>query len=150
GGAQLLGGAGTVVEGDNGTRNVTVPVTLSAPSSSAVTASWATTDLGAVAPSDYTPVSGTLRFAPGETTKSVTVPVVGDAADENDEVLVVSFSNVVNAAIGGWGLGFGTIVDDDGPPGAPDLLPGLGSVVEGDGGSRTLLVPVTLSAPTAS
>jgi glucose/arabinose dehydrogenase len=151
GSPQLLGAVGSVLEGDSATRNVSIPITLSAPSTHAVTASWTTQDnWAATAPSDYTSQSGSVRFDPGETTKVVTVPVVGDTSDETDETLLVSITNVVGASLGGWGYAFGAIVDDDGPPGSPDLVPGTASATEGNSGTRTVTVPVTLSAATSS
>ena len=86
-----------------------------------------------------------MTFAPGETAKTVSVTINGDAIDEPDEYLLVALSNPTNATIGGFlGLGFGTIQDDDPPP---VVIPGSGSVLEGDAGTRTLAVPVTLSGP---
>ena len=45
-----------------------------------------------------------------------------------------------------FGLGIGIIVDDDPPP---VITPGIGGVAEGNAGTRTLSVPVTLSNPSA-
>src|SRR6185369_15780556 len=103
-------------------RTMSLPVTLSNPSGTTVTASWSTTrppnlsGTPADAPADYLAASGTVTFAPGETSKTVTVTIVGDAIDEPDEYVLVGFSNPTNATIGGYlGLGFGTIQDDDPP-----------------------------------
>src|SRR5436190_1641514 len=54
-------------------------------------------------------------------------------------------SNATNASIGGfYGLGVGTIVDDD--P-TPQVVPGSASVTEGDRKSVVQGMPVSLSAP---
>lgn len=54
----------------------TVPVTLSGPApAGGVTVNYATQDDTATAPAYYTGTSGTLTFAEGETTKSVTVSI---------------------------------------------------------------------------
>jgi hypothetical protein len=147
----IVPGAVTVAEGSSGTRTMSVPVTLSGPSFQTVTASWSTirpAGLGgapADTPADYVAASGTVTFAPGETAKTVTITVNSDALDELDEYLLVAFTAPTNANIGGYlGLGFGTIQDDDA---APSVVPGLGSVVEGDAGTVSLAVPVALSAP---
>ena len=59
--------------------------------------------------------------------------------------MYISLRNPTNARIGGFfGLGFVVILDDEA---TPNLRPGLGTVVEGDDGSVTLLVPVELSGP---
>ena len=55
-----------------------------------------------------------VTFAPGETSKTVTISVNGDTAVEPDEWIVVSFKKPANARIGGfWGLGFGVILNDE-------------------------------------
>ena len=59
-------------------------------------------------------VTGTVTFAPGETSKTASVPVNGDTLRESNEYVVVSFRNSTNAVIGGfWGLGFAAITNDD-------------------------------------
>jgi Calx-beta domain len=61
--------------------------------------SWATADGTATSPADYASGNGTLTFAPGETSKSVSVSVVADLAIEQDETLTVSLSGPVNATL---------------------------------------------------
>src|SRR5690606_9148436 len=56
-----------IFEGDDGTRDVTVFVTLGGPATDTVSVDYATRDLTALAGSDYAATSGTLSFAPGET-----------------------------------------------------------------------------------
>ena len=76
---------------------------------------YATADLGATAPADFTATSGDLVFAVGATSKTVTVPIVNDAIDEPDEAfsLVLSRPSVATIADG---TGVATIIDDDGTP----------------------------------
>ena len=64
-------------------------VTLSAASTQSVSVQYATADGTATAGSDYTSASGTLTFAPGELTKTISVAVTGDTTLESDETLVV-------------------------------------------------------------
>src|SRR6184192_2429001 len=92
-------GDATVVEGSSGTVAATFQVGLSAPVPQTVTVDYATADGTATAPSDYTAKSGTLTFAPGETTKNVTVLVNGDLLPESDETFSVNLSNAGNATI---------------------------------------------------
>ena len=89
-------------------------VTLSEPVNDTVTVQVATSDNGATAVSgDYTPVPPTtLTFAPGETTKTVTVQVRQDDRVEGAEQFQVSLSAPTNATILD-GAGFGTITNDD-------------------------------------
>ncbi len=116
----VVAGGASVVEGNSGTVDLHVPVTLSYPSSQTVTVQWNTvfvngaSDIQADPATDYTPASGTVTFAPGETTKTVTISVNGDTIVEPDEWIVASFHNPTNAKMGGyWGLGFGVITNDD-------------------------------------
>ncbi|MBI4657808.1 MAG: immunoglobulin domain-containing protein, partial [Verrucomicrobia bacterium] len=110
----------SVTEGDSGSVNAVFTVTLSAASSHAVRTSFATWDGSATADSgDYAVNSGTLIFAPGETSKTVTVQVIGDSAVEPDETFSVSLSNPVGATIAD-GQGVGTIANDDTSP-SPNL-----------------------------
>jgi subtilisin-like proprotein convertase family protein len=107
-------------EGNSGTSNADFAVTLSAASEKTVTVSYATGDGTATQPGDYSSTSGGLTFAPGETTKTISVPVAGDTADEPDESFSVDLSTPGNTTIAG-GHAAGTILDDDeavvaGPP----------------------------------
>ena len=43
--------------------------------------------------------AGTLTFAVGETSKTIDISVIGDAAVEPDETVVVTLSNAVNAVL---------------------------------------------------
>ena len=147
-------------EGDAGSTTWNVPVTLSNPFGSEVTVDWATVDWPstpglAESGSDYVAASGTLTFAPGETTKNVPIEVLGDTVHEppliGGEWGLVELSNPTNATIdlgGFFGLGVFIIVDDD-----PEPIITAGSVVvdpEGDAGSTTWNLPVTLSNASAS
>ena len=117
--ATVVPGGASVVEGNAGTVDLNVPVTLSNPSTQTVTVDWSTLALPAVPPradsaTDFTSASGTVTFAPGETTKTVTISVNGDTDVEPNEWIVVSFKNPTNATMGGfYGLGFGVITNDD-------------------------------------
>ena len=60
------------------------------------------------------PIPTTLTFAPGVTSRTVTVPVIGDFLDEPDETFTVNLSNPVLGTILD-GQGVGTIIDNDPP-----------------------------------
>jgi chitinase len=144
----VLPGSASVAEGNSGTANLVVPVTLSEPSTETVTVDWVTGPAGAPPradpASDFTAASGTVTFAPGETAKSVSISVNGDVLVEPDEWVTVSFKNPTNATMGGfYGLGFGIITNDD----HATVVPGSASVLEGDSGTTALQLPVTLSNP---
>jgi hypothetical protein len=110
-----------------------------------VTVDYRTADLSALAPGDYAPISGTLTFAPLQTTRLISVAVVGDLIDEPDESFEVSLSNPVNAAIATESAPV-QISDDDGPPA---LSIQDSSVIEGDSGPVAMLFTVSLSAASA-
>ena len=69
-------------------------VTLSRASRAPVAVAYATADGSATAVSDYTATSGTLSFAAGETSKTVSVPVLDDAHDEGEESLTLRLSGL--------------------------------------------------------
>ena len=102
-------GDAAVVEGDT----ATFRVTLSAASENVVTVSYKTKDGTAVAGSDYTAMAGTLRFEPGDTTKTTRVPTVDDDTPEETEAFTVELSAPSGATVAD-GTGTGTISDDDG------------------------------------
>jgi Bacterial Ig domain/Calx-beta domain len=144
----VLPGGGSIAEGNAGTRAMSLGVRLSAPSNQAVTVRWTTLQLSggtnADGSNDYTPATGTVTFAPGETTKTVPVSIRGDALDEPNEHVWVSWHDPTNAVVGGlYGLGYGIIRDDDSPP---KVLPGAATATEGDSGTTVIDLPVSLSA----
>jgi hypothetical protein len=79
--------------------NAVFNVSLTNTSSLTVTVNFATADGTATAPNDYSAQSGTLTFAPGETLKTISVPVTSDGFQELTETFVVNLSGAVNAAI---------------------------------------------------
>lgn len=116
----VVPGAGSVEEGDVGTTSLAVPLSLSWPSDQTITVAWHTVAVPDIAfphadpGNDYVMASGSATFAPGQTSTTVSIAVRGDAQPEPDELLVVSFGSPTHARMGGfWGLGFGSVVDDD-------------------------------------
>jgi hypothetical protein len=105
----------TVTEGHSGTVEATFTVTLSAPSGLTVTVTAATANGTAVAGADYTATSGTLTFAPGDTSRTVSVSVLGDVLDEANETFTLRLSSAVNASVAD-SSGRGTVTDDDPVP----------------------------------
>ena len=54
---------------------------------------YATSDITTTAGADYPATSGTLTFRPGETAKTISVPVFEDSHDEDPERLTLTLSN---------------------------------------------------------
>jgi hypothetical protein len=106
---------GLTAEGDSGTNPLSFAVTLSAPDSKPVTVNFTTADRSARAPDDYQATSGSLKFNPGETTKTVTVAVKGDTLSETDETFSLLLSSPSNGVLGRT-EGFGTIADNEETP----------------------------------
>ena len=132
----------TVTEGDTGTVDAVFTVSLSFAQPLSVSVNYTTSDGTAVAPADYTAVSGTLTIPAGATSGSITVPVVGDLLDEANETFTVTLSSPVNGIIA-VGTGLGTITDND--P-TPSLSINDVTLTEGDVGTQTATFTVTLSA----
>lgn len=102
----------SVNEGNSGTTPATFTVTLDQPSPKPVTVNYATANGTATAPADYVAANGTVTFAPGQTSKQITVLVNGDTVDEPNETFTVNLSSASGAGISG-ATGVGTIIDDD-------------------------------------
>jgi hypothetical protein len=131
----------TVTEGNTGTRAAAFRVNLDVPSGQTITVTYSTADGTATAGSDYQIGSGTLTFAPGQTTRTITVPVIGDRLGEPNETFVVNLSSPTNATVAD-GQGVGTVLDDEPRVSISDVTKG-----EGKKGKTTLFVfTVTLSA----
>ena len=136
-------------EGDFDSSNATVTVSLSAPSSKSVSvqlrASANTAQDGGV---DFYPAStGSLTFSPGETTKTFTIPIIGDTKIEPDETFFIDLTGATNAVIGKFRATF-TIVNDDVVPTVSLSINDV-SVTEGNTSTTPATFTVTLSAPTA-
>ena len=92
---------------------------LSHASAEPVKVRYTTADGTATAPSDYTAMSGTFTFSPGNTTGTVAVTVQDDSLDEPDEFLTLILSDPSHAVFPGAHATLsatGTIDDDDDAP----------------------------------
>jgi hypothetical protein len=142
-GPTLSIGDKSIVEGDTGTQNLVFTVTLSQASTQTVTVNFATANGSATAGTDYTTTNGTLAFAPGETTKTISVPVASDTANEPHETFSVTLSNPSTGVSLDDPLAIGTITNDDGPV---NMSISDATANEGNTGTTTATFTVTLSA----
>jgi Calx-beta domain len=150
-----------VVSEGLGTKTVTIPVTLNQASSTQVTVDWHTqsawfqrtaSDSGFRV--DYQAAGGTVVFAPGQTSKTVSVSIFDDGIAEEDETFVVALSNPVGAQIGVpadfWTHGAVVTIHDN----ELGVLIGEGGNVfrapEGDSGTTPFDVSVRLNFASAS
>jgi hypothetical protein len=114
-----------LAEGDDGATAYVFTVSLSKATSRRVSVNFATAADGtAVAGEDFESSRGTLTFARGQTSRTVTVLVNGDATVEGDETFSLKLSRANNAFIAD-SRGIGTIVNDDlvAPPPPPPPPP---------------------------
>lgn len=137
-----------VDEGDAGMTTANFTVTLSRPVSATVTVDYSTSSLGlspqATPDSDYLAAAGTLTFQPGQTTMTISVPVIGDTLPEdNYEEFVVNLSNPTNALCGD-AQATGRINGGDGR-----LWINTVSLAEGNTGATAFVFTVTLSKATS-
>jgi trimeric autotransporter adhesin len=104
----------TKAEGKNGSStSVTFTVSLSAAYDQPVTVSYRTVNGTATAGSDYTSTSGSVTFAPGETTKTITIQVKGDNKRESNETFYLELFNNSSNSLLTRTRGIGTILNDD-------------------------------------
>jgi parallel beta-helix repeat protein len=147
----------TVPEGNIGATNKAVfTITLAGVSAVDTVVNFATangnnpapTTKNATAGQDYVARTGSVTFAPGETSKTVEVDIIGDTQDEDNEEFRLNLSlpgGTPNATIS-TATGVATILDDDNP----NITIANATIVEGDApGTTNLVFTVTLStAPT--
>ena len=105
-------GDASVVEGESGQTAIVFRVTLSKASSREVSADFATAGGTAAAGVDFVASTGKVRFAPGETVKTVTVLVNADSEVEGNEQFRINLSGASRATIAD-GTGAGSILNDD-------------------------------------
>ena len=119
-----------------GAGRITLTVTRAGDTSPAVSVDYRTVDTdtftvgcadttnnqgSAYARCDFATTVGTLSFASGETSKTVTVPIIDDAHTEGDETFQVMLSNAIGATVGAPATTTVTIHDNDTAP-APNPI----------------------------
>ena len=87
-----------ITEGNTGSQTLNFTVTLSEASTQTVTVDYQTVEGSAKAGVDFTAVNGTLTFKPNETSKTISVKVMGDTEYEVDESFSVKLSKPTGAA----------------------------------------------------
>lgn len=77
----------------SGSASLTVTLSRVANASGTYTVDYFTSDLTAVAGQDYTPESGTLTFNPGETAKTITIPLTAQPVGQPTRQFRVTLAN---------------------------------------------------------
>jgi len=137
---------GSIVEGNAGTKGLAFTVRLAAAASATVMVNWATANGTATAGSDYVAQSGIVSFAPGETTKTITIDILGDTVIEGNETFTVGLSGPSENARIAVGTATGTVTNDDVAV-APALAIAGVTAAEGQG---KFLFTVTLNGASTS
>jgi len=138
GSVQFSGATYSVAEDAGG---LLVTVTRVGGSSGAITVGYASSDGTAVAGDDYTAVSGSLTFADGVTSQTITIPILDDSIQESEEAFSLHLQDMgTGAVLGVPGAATITIIDNNDPPlpsSNPSPPPSSGS---GGGGSFSALM----------
>ncbi|CAD5914344.1 FG-GAP-like repeat-containing protein [Planktothrix agardhii] len=129
-----------IIEGDNGKKLAKFTVSLNTPSTQTVTVNYATTNDTAKAGEDYKRTNGKLTFKPGETRKTVNVPVFGDTKLEANETFKLLLSQPKNAKLGKK-QAIGSITNDD----LTKISIKDTQIIEGDDGKKQAKFTVSLN-----
>ncbi|HEV7238698.1 MAG TPA: Calx-beta domain-containing protein [Thermoanaerobaculia bacterium] len=105
----------SIVEGNSGTKYLSVRVELSASSTVPVQVVYATAGGTAQSGADFHSASGTLNFGSGAKVLTITVPIIADAKYEHDETFFVNVITTAGATVGD-GSATCTITNDDPAP----------------------------------
>ncbi|WP_425612716.1 putative Ig domain-containing protein [Xanthomonas vesicatoria] len=127
---------------EDGGTNLTYTVTLTNPSSTAVSIGFS---IGGTATSgtDFAAVNSPLVIPAGQTSGSIVIDPTADATSEPDETVVITLSAGSGYVVGSPNSATGTIVNDD----VPSLSINDVSVNEGNAGTTTATFTVSLSQP---
>ena len=120
-----------------------LPIGLSAQSGKTITVDYALSGTATGGGVDYTMPNGTFTFDPGD--QNLTLQIVGiidDVLDEDNETIILTLSNPVNATLGAQSTLTYTITDNDAEP-TVSLSVGSNSIAEAAGTSN---ITATLSA----
>ena len=137
------------VNEDNGTVTVQVVHDAFAAQDDDITITYQTADGTATQPDDYTATSGTLTFPAGSrTTRTVTIPIINDADEEDDETFEVEFGTPSVGAFDSGGAKATVTIEANDPPSADATLSGLALKDASDDSAIDL--NETFAAPTKS
>lgn len=135
----------TTSSGSEATTPKTLGLTLSAASASIVTVNYSLAGT-ATSGSDYTAPSGVVSIPIGNTTATISIPILDDTIDESDETLTLTLYGPINAGIGVNAVHTFTLQDNDSPP---TVAFSAASSSESEGTSKKK-IPVTLSAASSN
>jgi endonuclease I len=143
--------AGTIAEGNSGTSTYTLTLNLATAMTTAATVQVSLNPTSSTASSgtDFTFASPTtVTFAAGQTSATTTVTINGDTTPEADETVVLTLSSPGTGTILGSDITHTlTITNDDGAAPTLAFANATGSIAEGNTGTSTYTVNVSLTNP---
>jgi hypothetical protein len=143
-----VGFVSTAVSVSESTGMATFGLSRTGGSAGSITIGYAVTGQTATVGADFVATQGTITFADGETSKSISVPIVEDNVDEpNPETAAVTLSTSgALDTLGAQNIAILTIIDND-----PTPLISIGDIaaVEGFSWTSNFNFPVTLSNPSS-
>jgi uncharacterized protein YcfL/disulfide oxidoreductase YuzD len=142
---QISIGDAKVTEGNKGRKNIKFEVELNDATQKTVKVNYATADGTAKSGQDFQKKRGVLTFKPGQKQKTISIPVLGDTRDENNEEFEVNLSRPKNAKLSDK-KAVGTIVDNDEK--IPQISIGDAKVTEGNKGRKNIKFEVELNDAT--
>jgi hypothetical protein len=140
----------TIIEGDDGTKDLVINVTLSKAHTAPVVVNYQTQDVTATSTGDrpdYQTATGQIVFAPGQTSQTITIKIIGDTEREGsqDFNLILTADGVELGGAAGRLEQTITIQDEAAEPLPTVTLENLSSAGVNEGGLATFRV--SLSAP---
>jgi len=143
--AELVVGDAGRAEGDEGSSLLAFPLRLQPPRDRPTAVTYATADAAtgvlATAGVDYLPAQGTVTVPAGATSATVTVEVIGDRLEEEDELFALAVTPPAGVLFAGAG-GEGGILDDD----RLAFSVADAELSEAEAGAAAMVFAVTLSA----
>ena len=101
----------------------------------ATTADYAVTG-GSATGADYSLSAGTVTIPAGSTTANLSLAIINDILDENDETVILTLTNPTNATLGANQVYTYTITDNDATPSVS--FTSAGQVSAGESGVMTI------------
>jgi hypothetical protein len=133
-----------------GGASITLTVARTGAAGGAVSVDYSTVNGTATSGNDYTATSGTLNFADGETSKTISIPILEDAIVEGDETFNVTLSNATGGATLGSASSATVTINDNDTCSFSINPTGHASPASGDSGSVGVTSPVGCSWTAAS
>ena len=106
----------TSTSGDEASSSKSIIVDLSSASGKDVIVDYTVTGSATGSGTDFTLANGTLTISAGETSGTITIDIVDDSLDEEDETIIVTLSSPSNATLGNDNVHTYTINDNDDAP----------------------------------